>query len=194
MKKIGVMISGGGSNLQSIIDATILGDINGEVVLVVSTNRNAFGLQRAIKHGIATFVAPKSEYRTLDERFEAVGDQLIEQGVDLVVLAGCLAILPKAFVERFKGKLINIHPSLLPKYGGKGFYGKRVHQAVIDQGDKVSGCTVHYVDEGTDTGEIIGQCEVEVKREDTAESLSARILPYEHSLLVEVIAKLLKED
>lgn len=182
--RIGVLVSGGGTNLQSVIDAVEVGTLKSQVVCVISNKKAAYGLERARKHQIpAYFINPKEE--GYDEKLLTL---LKDKQVDLVVLAGYLRILNKELIETYKGRIINIHPSLLPKFGGKGFYGLHVHEAVIAAGEKESGATVHYVDTGIDTGKIILQRKLEVMPEDSPESLQKRILSQiEHKILVEAI-------
>lgn len=148
MLNIAVLISGGGSNLQSIIDGCESGYINGIVKLVISNKDNVYGLERARKHNIKTFV---------EKEDEKIIDLLNKENIDLVVLAGYLKIISPKFVEAFRNKIINIHPSLIPAFCGEGYYGKKVHESVINYGAKLSGATVHFVDEGADTGPIIMQ-------------------------------------
>ncbi len=182
--KLGVLISGSGSNLQAIIDATISQTISSKVVCVISNKEDAFGLTRAEKHGIPTFVVSQKGEAGEQE----VINHLQANKVDLVVLAGYLRIIGKDLLEVYKGRIINIHPSLLPKYGGKGYYGLNVHKAVIANNEMTSGATVHYVEEGIDTGETILQRQLDVLENDTPESLQQRILnEIEHPLLVEAI-------
>ncbi len=181
--KLGVLISGSGSNLQAIIDA-MAHTISSKVVCVISNKEDAYGLERAKNHNIPTYV--------VTEKGEIGEQQIIEylkqSEVDLVVLAGYLRIISTDLLEAYKGKIINIHPSLLPKYGGKGYYGLNVHKAVIENQEKFSGATVHYVEEGIDTGEIIMQKQLNVLEEDTPETLQQRILhEIEHPLIVEAI-------
>lgn len=185
--RLGVLVSGGGTNLQSVIDAVENGTLQSQVVCVISNKETAYGLERARKHHIpAYFINPKEEGYD-DKVFEV----LKEQEVDLVILAGYLKILNQDLVDAYKGRIINIHPSLLPKFGGKGFYGIHVHEAVIAAGEKESGATVHFVDGGIDTGKTILQKKLEVMADDTAESLQKRILDQiEHKILVEAIQSL----
>jgi phosphoribosylglycinamide formyltransferase-1 len=186
-KRIGVLISGGGTNLQALIDACENGEINGEIAVVLSNKEDAFGLERARRAGIrAEYVkwlgmAPE-EY---DEKLAAI---LKDEGVQLVVLAGWLRVLTRHFIEHFKNRTINIHPSLIPSFCGKGYYGEKVHQAVLKAGVKVTGATIHMVDEGTDTGPILFQEAVNVLSEDTVETLQKRVLEVEHRLLVKAVA------
>lgn len=185
--RIGVLVSGGGTNLQSIIDAVENGTLASEVVCVISNKASAYGLERARKHNIPAFhVDPKNGH--YDEELLAL---LLEQKVELVVCAGYLKIMDEKLVNTFKGRIINIHPSLLPKYGGMGYFGIHVHEAVIAAGEKESGATVHYIDTGVDTGEIILQRQLEVLEDDTPESLQQRILAeIEHKILVEAIKQI----
>jgi phosphoribosylglycinamide formyltransferase-1 len=182
--KLGVLVSGSGSNLQSVIDAAESGVLESHVVCVISNKEQAYGLERAKQHHIpALFINPKqSDYD------EVLLSTLKAYDVDLVVLAGYLKIIDQALIAAYKGRIINIHPSLLPKFGGKGYYGIHVHEAVIAAGEKESGATVHHVDIGIDTGETILQKGLEVYAEDTPESLQKRILDeIEHKILVEAI-------
>lgn len=153
MKNIAVLVSGGGTNLQSIIDAVEAGKINGQIKLVISNKEGAYGLERAKKHNIRA-VFEKDE--------QAIIDIMKENKIDLVVLAGFLKILSPNFTKAFENRIINIHPSLIPSFCGKGYYGLKVHEAAIEYGVKVSGATVHFVDENADTGPIIRQDTVEV--------------------------------
>ncbi|MBN8049087.1 phosphoribosylglycinamide formyltransferase [Paraclostridium bifermentans] len=178
MLNIAVLISGGGSNLQSIIDGCESGYINGIVKLVISNKDNVYGLERATKHNIKTFI---------EKEDEKIIDLLNKENIDLVVLAGYLKIISPKFVEAFRNKIINIHPSLIPAFCGEGYYGKKVHESVISYGVKLSGATVHFVDEGADTGPIIMQKSVEVKVDDTPQSLSERVLAVEHEILKESV-------
>ena len=177
MLKVGVLVSGGGTNLQAILDAIEAHRItNAEVTLVVSNNPGAYALKRAEKHGIeAVCISPKSyENRELFHR--ALLDKLQSSGVDLVVLAGFLVAVPPMIVEAFPNRIINVHPSLIPSFCGVGYYGLRVHEAVLQRGVRVTGATVHFVDTGTDTGPIILQRAVEVEPDDTPESLQRRVM------------------
>ena len=157
MVKIGVLISGGGTNLQAVIDNCENETINGEVKVVISNKSEAFGLQRAKNHNI------KAVFENEEDKIIEI---LKENKVDLVVLAGYLKIISPKLVNEYKNRIINIHPSLIPAFCGKGYYGEKVHQGVIDYGAKVTGATVHFVDEGADTGQIIMQRTIEVKQDD----------------------------
>nr|HPM00477.1 phosphoribosylglycinamide formyltransferase [Bacillota bacterium] len=167
----------GGTNLQTLIDAVEKGDINGEITAVISDNENAYALERARKHGI------KAIYINRKQLAERLIIELQRLDIELVVLAGFLSILDRELVKAYEGRIINIHPSLIPSFCGKGFYGERVHKAALEYGVKVSGATVHFVDEGTDSGPIIFQEAVPVYFEDTSETLAARVLQVEHRLL-----------
>lgn len=185
--KIGVLISGSGTNLQALIDNVKKGLINGEIAIVISDKKGAFGIERARKHGIKSIEIDKKECADKNVFMKSIMDELEKHQVELVVLAGFLSILSEDFIERFRNRIINIHPSLIPAFCGKGYYGQRVHKAALDYGVKVSGATVHFVDEGADTGPIILQEAVKVEEDDTPESLSARILKVEHKLLPEAV-------
>ena len=193
MKGIGVLISGGGSNLQAIIDAVNEGKINAVVKVVISDRRNAYGLVRARQSGIPAVYMNKKEYPDYESFNRAVLDVLKEHGVDIVVLAGYLSILSREVVEAYRHRIINIHPSLIPSFCGMGFYGERVHQAVLDYGARVTGATVHFVDENADTGPILLQKSVPVMEDDDAHTLSQRVLKVEHELLPLAVA-LLADD
>ena len=178
MLNIGVLISGSGTNLQAIIDETKAGGINGTIKVVISSKKNAYGLERARLSGI------ESVYETDEDK---IIDILEKNNIDLIVLAGYLKIITPKFVDKFRNKIINIHPSLIPSFCGKGYYGEKVHQGVIDYGSKVTGATVHFVDEGADTGAIIMQDTVNVEQDDDVKSLSKRVLEVEHRILKESI-------
>lgn len=184
MKRIAVFISGSGSDMQSVIDATLDGRIDAKVVCVVASKAGIYGLERAKKHGIDSAVFALADYnKNCEERDKAILSYVKSHNVDLVVLAGYLGIVTKGLVDEFRGRMINIHPSLIPLHCGKGMYGLKVHEDVLRCNDKVSGATVHFVDEGTDTGAIIVQQRVKVEEGDTPESLQARVLETEHELL-----------
>lgn len=191
MFKIAVFVSGGGSNLQSIIDSVESGYLNNvKIQYVIADKENAGGLARAEKHGIDTLVFDKKVY---GDKFSDEVLKVLQGKVDLIVLAGFFSILQGKIIEEFKNKIVNIHPSLIPSFCGKGAYGIHVHEMAVDYGVKVSGCTVHFVDEGTDTGSIILQKTVPVYGEDTPKELQMRILEQEHKALPEAI-KLLSEN
>lgn len=175
--KIAVMVSGGGTNLQAIIDGINEGKItNTEICLVYSNNPNAYAIERAKKAGIPYVVKSPKEFENRAEFNEALLQILKDAEPDLIVLAGCLVVIPEIVVKEFKNRIINIHPSLIPSFCGTGYYGLKVHEKVLERGVKVSGATVHFVDEGTDTGPIILQKAVYVRDDDTPQSLQRRIM------------------
>lgn len=190
MFKIGVLVSGGGSNLQSIIDKSKSGELQCKVEVVIG-DRECYGVERAKEAGIDGYTLDRKVLRK--ELCREIDKIVSERGIDLIVLAGFLSIIDEEFVNKWKGRIINIHPSLLPKFGGPGMYGIRVHEAVLKAGEQESGCTVHYVDTGVDSGEIIAQKRVKVLEGDTPEILQKRVLVEEHKLLPESIAKIISE-
>lgn len=177
MMKMAVLVSGGGTNLQAIIDAIDSGKItNAEISVVISNNANAYALERAKHHGIeALCVSPKS-FSSREEFNQKLLETIQSYQVDLVVLAGCLVVIPEIMVKAYPNKIINIHPALIPSFCGTGYYGLKVHEGVLKRGVKVTGATVHFVDEGTDTGPIILQKAVEVHQDDTPEILQRRVM------------------
>lgn len=185
MKNLVVLVSGGGTNLQRIIDCIDNGEIPNAKISLVVADRECFGLQRAENHNIKNILIKRG--KTFSENLE----KEIPQNVDLIVLAGFLSILSTEFTEKYKGKIINIHPSLLPKFGGKGMWGHHVHEAVIEAKEKESGATVHFVTSGIDEGEIILQNKVEVEAEDTPESLAEKIHHIEYDIFPKAINKVL---
>ena len=188
--RIAVFVSGSGSNLQSIIDNIENGTLNCEISYVIA-DRECFGLEKAEKHGIKSIMLDKKLFgNKLSDEISAILENDIEK-TDYIVLAGYLSILSENFINKWNRKIINIHPSLLPKFGGKGMYGMNVHRAVIEAKETESGCTIHFVDTGVDTGEIILQIKVPVLSDDTPEILQKRVLEKEHILLIEGIKKLL---
>ena len=177
MLKIAVCVSGGGTNLQAILDAIDHGTItNAEVKVVISNNKNAYALERAKKHGIEQICISPKEFPSREAFNEAFLEKLDSYHVDLVVLAGFLVVIPEQMIEKYRNRIINIHPSLIPSFCGTGYYGLKVHEGVLKRGVKVTGATVHFVDEGTDTGPIILQKAVEVKQDDTPETLQRRVM------------------
>ncbi|MFR1565750.1 MAG: phosphoribosylglycinamide formyltransferase [Christensenellales bacterium] len=193
MKRLCVFASGSGSDFQSVIDGVKSGLIDGKIELLVASKPDIYAVARAEAAGIPYVVFRKSDYPSAESMYEALIPQLKDRGIDLIVLAGYLTVLTPNIVSAFRGRIINIHPSLIPAYCGDGYYGMRVHRAVIENGEKFSGATVHYVDEGTDTGEIIAQERVPVYESDTPETLQARVLELEHRLLPETVARLCRE-
>lgn len=192
--RISVLVSGGGTNLQAIIDAVEDGSLpNVKICQVISSQADAYALTRAREHDIPALAVTRHEYEDVADRMDAILSHLKEEATDLVVLAGYLSILPPRIIEEYRGRIINIHPSLLPKYGGKDCYGLNVHEKVIAAGETVSGATVHYVDEGIDTGKIILQEEVPVLAGDTPEILQKRVLEVEHRILPAAI-RMIEEE
>jgi len=187
MVNIGILISGSGTNLQAIIDNINEGNIDGEIKLVISNKKDAYGLVRAKKAGIETLYLDRKEFSSDEEYNKKIMEEFTKRDVELVVLAGYLRILSKEFVQKYKNRIINIHPSLIPSFCGEGCYGELVHKMVLDYGAKITGATVHFVDEGTDTGPIILQKAVKVEDDDTVESLKEKVLKIEHELLPEAI-------
>lgn len=191
MKNIAVMFSGNGTDFQALIDGQKRNAFDGRIVVAVTSNGAAYGIERAKAADIDCYVCRKKDFASEVERDKRVVEIFEQYNVDLIVLAGYLGILTAPLIDKYSGRMINIHPALLPKFGGKGMYGLHVHEAVIKAGEKESGATVHYVDGGTDTGEIILQRRLEVSADDTPESLQKRILEtIEHPLLVEAVAML----
>lgn len=177
MLRIAVLVSGGGTNLQAIIDAIGNGAItNTEIAVVISNNRNAFALERAKNAGIAGVCVSPKDFDSRELFNNALIEKIDEYKVDLIVLAGCLVVLPEKLIDKYEGKIINIHPSLIPAFCGTGYYGLRVHEAALERGVKVTGATCHFVDSGTDTGPIIYQKTVEVLPDDTPKALQQRVM------------------
>lgn len=182
MKKIAVFASGGGTDFQSVIDAN---EREGfcEIKYLVASKPEIGAIERAKRHGIETLVFDKSAYADLDAFYQSVEKTLTEDGVELIVLAGWLKVVPASFIQAFENKIINIHPSLIPAFCGMGYYGLKVHAAALAYGVKVSGATVHFVEADVDGGAIIMQRAVAVEENDTPETLQARILQEEHTML-----------
>jgi len=177
MLRIGVLVSGGGTNLQAVMDAMDAGKITGaEIAVVISNNAGAYALERAKNKGIEALLISPKDYDSREEFHEALLSALKERNLDLLVLAGYLVAIPPSIVQAFPMKIINIHPSLIPSFCGKGYYGLKVHEGVLKRGVKVTGATVHFVDEGTDTGPIILQKAVEVQPDDTPKTLQRRVM------------------
>ncbi|HJC62671.1 MAG TPA: phosphoribosylglycinamide formyltransferase [Candidatus Blautia merdavium] len=177
MIKMAVLVSGGGTNLQAIIDAIKDKTItNAEISVVISNNAGAYALERARQNGIEGVCISPKNYETRDAFNQALLAKIQSYEVDLVVLAGCLVVIPEIMVKAYPNKIINIHPALIPSFCGTGYYGLKVHEGVLKRGVKVTGATVHFVDEGTDTGPIILQKAVEVRQDDTPEILQRRVM------------------
>jgi len=193
--KLGVLASGGGSNLQSIIDRSLDGSLSADVVVVISNNSGAGALERARTHGIdALHISKVTEGGSDDAVDRRITDEMRTRGVDLVVLAGYMKKIGPELLRAFNGKILNIHPALLPKFGGTGMYGMNVHRAVIAAGEKESGPTVHIVDERYDHGPILAQMTVPVLPDDTPETLQKRVLAKEHEIYPETIQKIAEES
>ena len=175
--RIAVLVSGGGTNLQAIIDAIASGKItNTEIALVISNKEGAYALKRAEQAGIKGVVISPKQYADKEAYSQDMIKTIKDAGCELIVLAGFLVVLPESFVNAFEGRIINIHPSLIPSFCGDGFYGLKVHEKALERGVKVTGATVHYVDSGTDTGPIIDQKAVYIKADDTPETLQRRVM------------------
>jgi len=192
MLKLAVFISGGGTNLQALIDACAHGTLKAEIEVVISNNSKAYGLERARQAGIETYHISRAVYSDEEEYQQTLLDVLEKFGIDLIVLAGYMKLLPSIIVKKYYGRIINIHPALLPKYGGKGMYGMKVHEAVLQSGDKFSGATVHMVDDKYDQGPILIQRRVPVKNDDTPDTLAARVLEIEHLILPQAVSLFIK--
>jgi len=193
--KIGVLVSGGGTNLQAIINAIECGKLpNCQIATVVSNKPDVFALERALNHGIPSAVISRKEFADLSEFDAAICEHMERSNVDLIVLAGFLSIIGEKLLAKFDGRIINIHPSLLPKFGGKGFYGLKVHEAALAAGERTTGATVHFVNSEVDGGEIILQKSIEILPSDTPETLQQRVMEQcEWEILVESINQIAKE-
>ena len=195
--KIAVFVSGGGTNLQALIDAAKRGEIpSGEIALVLASNDKAYALTRAAENNIPSAVVKRKDYESQIAYEEAVKAVLTENGIDMIVLAGFMTILSENFTSAYPKRIVNVHPSLIPSFCGEGFYGLRVHEAALEYGVKVTGATVHYVNEIPDGGEIILQKAVEIQEGDTAEVLQKRVMEQAEWILlpqaVELVAKKLQ--
>ena len=191
MKHLVFFASGSGTNFQSVINAVTAGKINARIMGLVSNKPDIGAVGRAQKHNIATKVLNPTTFANQQAYEDVLLDTLEKWAPDLIVLAGYLLKIPTSVIKKYEGKIINIHPALLPKYGGKGFYGMNVHKAVIEAGEPESGCSVHFVTEVYDEGPVISRKTVPVKSTDTPEKLASRVLKQEHKLLPEVIQDLL---
>lgn len=191
MKKIAVFASGGGTDFQSVIDANEQNPFC-EIACLVASKEGIGAIERAKRHKIPFVVYAKKDYPSLEELYASLGDFLEREGVEYIVLAGYLTILTEPFVKRFEDKIINIHPSLIPAFCGKGYYGLKVHRAVIEYGAKLSGCTVHFVNAEPDGGAILMQEAVAVLPTDTPEQLQERILQVEHRMLPQAVRALVE--
>ena len=189
MKKIAVFASGGGTDFQSVIDANAKENFC-EITYLVASKPAIGAIDRATKAGIKPLVYDKSKYACVGDFYREITERFYAEKIDYIVLAGWLLIIPQEFIAGFENRIINIHPALLPSFGGKGYYGLNVHRAVLEHGAKVSGATVHFVEADVDGGAIIMQRAVEVKDGDTPETLQARILEVEHEMLPLCVKKL----
>ncbi|HEY8464260.1 MAG TPA: phosphoribosylglycinamide formyltransferase [Bacillota bacterium] len=194
MKRLGVLVSGGGSNLQALIDAVQSKKLQAEIAVVISNKPGVYALERASRHRIPAIVIDHRCYKTSVEFSEAILNCLLANRVDLVCLAGFLRILDQCVVEKFPNRMLNIHPSLLPAFGGKGMYGHHVHEAVIASGVKFSGATVHLVTPETDVGPIVVQDIVAVTDADTPDTLAAKVLQIEHRIYPQAVKLVLEEQ
>ena len=194
-KKIGVLVSGGGTNLQALIDAEKRGELgNGKITLVIASKPGVYALERAKNNGIASLVLARKEYASIADYSAALADALTEAEIDLVVLAGFLTIIDEQVYERFPNKILNVHPALIPSFCGKGYYGLHVHEEALTKGVKVSGATVHIVTPECDAGPIVLQKAVEVKQDDTPETLQRRIMDEAEWKILPQAVKLFCED
>ena len=194
MKNITVLVSGGGTNLQALIDAEQAGKIpHGKITLVLASNPKAYALERAAKAGIPTAVVSRKEYPDQDAYDQAIVNELKKNDTDLVILAGFLSILGSTVIRAYPGRIINIHPSLIPSFCGKGFYGLKVHEAALEKGVKVTGATVHLVNEIPDGGKILLQKAVEIEDGDTPEVLQRRVMEQAEWILLPKAAEMMAE-
>ena len=195
MLRVVVLVSGGGTNLQAIMDAVDNGTItNTEIVGVISNNKNAYALERAAKRGIQSVCVSPKDYATRAEFNDALLATVDGFEADLLVLAGFLVVIPEQMIEKYRNRIINVHPSLIPSFCGTGFYGLKVHEAALEKGVKVVGATVHFVDEGTDTGAIILQKAVAVEKGDTPEILQRRVMEQAEWLILPQAIDLIAND
>ncbi len=194
MIKVAVLVSGGGTNLQALLDAKADGQLPlADFTCVISNRKKAYGLERAKQAGVEAIYLPTVAYENREDYHIALRDLLLEKEIDLIVLAGYLVVLGKPVIDAFPGRILNIHPSLIPSFCGDGFYGLKVHEEVLRRGVKVTGATVHFVDDGTDTGPIVLQKAVEVKQEDTPEILQKRVMEEAEWKLLPMAVRLFSE-
>lgn len=195
MVKIAVFVSGGGTNLQALIDAETRGELGcGKLTLCIASNDKAYALTRADNHGMKTAVVSKMRYNDMDAYAQALMDILQAEGIELIILAGFLTILPTAVITRYRDRIINVHPSLIPSFCGEGFYGLKVHEAALNYGVKVTGATVHMVSEVVDGGRILLQKAVDVLENDTPEALQKRVMQQAEWQLLPKAAAMLCAD
>lgn len=194
MLRLAVLVSGGGTNLQALIDQIEQRKLpEAEIAAVISSKKDAYALERARNHGIKVIVVSPKEYADPGQFAQALSEALEQNNIDLIILAGYLYILPESLVKKYKNRIINVHPSLIPAFCGEGYYGLKVHRAVLDRGVKVTGATVHFVDEGTDTGPIILQKAVAVQEGDTPELLQRRVMEEAEWILLPEAVRLISE-
>ncbi|MCR9131564.1 MAG: phosphoribosylglycinamide formyltransferase [bacterium] len=194
MKNIVVFASGSGSNFQSLIEATLAGQIPGVITGLITDRENILAIDRAKKHNIPVEILNPSSFDNEEIYSTTLLKTLDRFDTDLIALAGYLKKIPSSIISNYQNRILNIHPSLLPKYGGKGFYGKRVHQAVIENDEAESGCTVHLVTEIYDDGPVLGQSKIMLAEDETADSLAKKVLALEHTLYPQVISDFLKTN
>ncbi|MBQ9715271.1 MAG: phosphoribosylglycinamide formyltransferase [Clostridia bacterium] len=194
MKNIAVLVSGGGTNLQAVIDKTESGYINGKVCVVISNKPGVYSLERAKKHNIPAVVVERKDFESEEAFNDKILEVLSQYNADVIALCGYLKILSEKIVKKYEKKIVNVHPSLIPKFCGMGMYGLKVHQAVLDAGESETGATVHFVDENADTGEIIFQDKCSVDKGMTAEELQLKVMKIEHVLMPKAIKMLCEQD
>lgn len=194
MKKLAVFVSGNGSNLQAIIDNINNNQIDGKIEIVISNKKDAYALKRAEYYGIEAIYISKNDFSSFFDYEQYLIKILKEKSIDIIVLAGFLYIFSEHFIDQFQNKIINIHPSLLPSFGGKGMYGINVHKAVIEYGAKITGATVHFVDKNPDGGPIILQKAIYVDEDDTPETLQQKVLQKAEWVILPIVLKLLCND
>ena len=195
LTKIGVLVSGGGTNLQALLDAQAAGKLpHGEIAVVVSSNPGAYALERAKKAGVPAVVCSRKDLGGQEAFEHAIAQALEEHGVQLIILAGFMSILSEDFTRRWPRRILNVHPSLIPSFCGKGMYGLKVHEAALRKGVKVTGATVHFVNEVPDGGEILLQKAVDIKPEDTPETLQRRVMEQAEWLLLPQAAELVAKE
>ncbi len=192
--RLGFLSSHGGSNMQAIIDACKEGRLDAEPAVVISNNSDSTSLERARREGVPDYHLSSKTHRDPEQLDAAILRALQEHEVDLVILAGYMKLLGPQMLKRYRGRILNIHPALLPKFGGKGLYGRKVHEAVLAAGETVTGVTIHLVDERYDRGPIVAQCRVPVVEGDTPDSLAARVLEHEHQLYAETLQKVIRGE
>ena len=194
MKRIAVLVSGGGTNLQALIDAQARGELGGEIAAVISSKAGAYALERAAKAGIPGYVLPRKEFDSNRAMTQALVEMLRDMNIDLIVLAGCMIIFTQELVDAYPNAIMNAHPALIPSFCGEGFYGLHVHEKALEYGVKLSGATVHFVSAECDGGPIIAQKAVEVRTDDTPETLQRRIMEEAEWKLLPEAVRLFCED